>query len=61
MRTEHRQTPRIVRLKRETLRVLNADDLTKVGGGTMSLDPAIVPTGNGFIMKDSVIVKTSTR
>jgi hypothetical protein len=46
MRTP-KQAPRQLRLKRETLRVLSADDLAAVAGG--------------FIMKDSVIVRTSGR
>lgn len=61
MRTQNSKAPRTLRLERETLRVLNADDLTRVGGGTFIPGPAVGGPANGFIMKDTIIIRTSTR
>jgi hypothetical protein len=42
-------------LKTQTIGVLSTEALAQVGGGSFQ------PVEQGFIMKDSVIVKTSTR
>lgn len=49
-------------VRRETLRAISARDLSGVVGGTalQAVEGPRIPE-NGFIMKDTIIVKTSTR
>lgn len=47
--------PNKLALTTQTIRLLTSETLDRVAGGTLE------PIANGFIMKDSVIVRTSTR
>lgn len=51
-----KKTSRKLALQSEAIRVLAAPELDRVAGGTFQ---PVQP--EGFIMKDSIIVKTSTR
>ena len=50
-----KKTTKQLGLSRDTIRVLTNDHLARAVGG--SLDPVQV----GFIMKDTIIIRTSTR
>lgn len=55
-RSAMKKTSRKLALQSEAIRVLAAPELDRVAGGTFQ---PVQP--EGFIMKDSIIVKTSTR
>jgi hypothetical protein len=56
MPTQNRKTAQKIGLNRETLRVLSAGDLSKIGGGFLMQDSVIVATGRRIVVDDPTIV-----